>query len=290
MSFNYSHISWNEVLNHLDTLNIAGGGFTNSLSGIIHLSDDRDFFLKLAQDSKNAQWVNKEISVYKILNRHGYQYTPRLIVNDSARRGFLTFALSEKDGWEWRNEWDDKRLEATFVAMNALADIELTQDDKQIFNSNRGSYFHNGWIAINKNYDKTRFAYDRIDNKIGLDILKELYAIHDFTPKRDTLVHNDLRGGNTAYSKEQGIVMLVDWPWAEIGDKNLDTNALLVNVSCSGMKLSSKYQKLLRQKELHWLAGFWLDCAFKTWHEDKINVSESFIKSANKALFLAKEL
>ena len=290
MSDSYEHVSWTDVLNHLDTLNIASGGFTNSLSGIIHLPNKGDYFLKLAQDSENAQWVNKEINIYKILNKYGFKLTPKLIATDSVNRGFLTTALTLSDGWDWSDKWNEARLDTTFESMNMLAEIKLNDSDKHIFESHRGSYFHNGWIAINKSYDKTRFVYDRIGADANLDILKELYEIHKFTPKKDTLVHNDLRGGNTAYSKNLNVVMLVDWPWAEIGDKNLDTNALLVNVSCSGMKLSENYQKLLRPKELHWLAGFWLDCAYKTWNEEKTEISESFIRSANRALILAREL
>ena len=290
MSDLYEHVSWNDVLNHLDTLNIANGGFTNSLSGTVHLPQKGNYFLKLAQDTENAKWVSKEISIYKILNKYGFKFTPKLITTDSVNRGFLTTALMIEDGWDWSNVWSVARLNATFESMKILSDIDLDKADRQVFETHRGSYFHNGWIAINKSYDKTRFIYDRIDKNIGLDILKELYFIHNFSPNKDTLVHNDLRSGNTAYSEKLNAVMLVDWPWAEIGDKNLDANALLVNVSCSGMKLPEKYKNLLRPKELHWLAGFWLDCAYKTWNEEKVEISESFIKSANRALNLANEL
>ena len=290
MSLNYNHVSWNEILNHLDTLNIANGGFTNSLSGVIDLKEKGSYFVKLAQDPENAFWVAKEIQAYQILNKIDFPYTPKLIAVESNNRGFATQALLSGDGWIWTDIWNEKRLEATFKTKEALSSLELTQEDKKIFNSHRGSYFHNGWIAINNNYDKTRFVYDKADKSINLDILKELYVIQDFNPKRDTLVHNDLRTGNTSFSEKNGVVMFVDWPWAEIGDKNLDTNALLVNVACTGLKIPHKYVELLRRKELHWLAGFWFDCAYKTWGEEKIKLSDSFLRSANKALALAKEI
>lgn len=79
-----------------------------------------------------------------------------------------------------------------------------------------------------------------------------------FLFRNDSLVHNDVRADNGAWNSSLEAVKLIDWNWAQISDRRIDTNSLLVHVHRSGFDVINQHADRLDVDALQWLAGFWL--------------------------------
>jgi len=73
-------------------------------------------------------------------------------------------------------------------------------------------------------------------------------------------VHNDVRADNCAWNQQQQTVRLIDWNWAQLGDRRIDVCAFLVHVHKTGFDIANHAHRL-NKEALHWLAGFWFKSA-----------------------------
>ena len=282
------YLSWELLEPLLEKLKPVKGGFTNSISGTIELSDGSQLFVKQAQDSDTTIWTKKEIEIYKILNHHNFEYAPKLISYNKQGNAFAIESMTHENGWDWSEKWTDNRIEAIFRVQLSLASVPLSLDEIKIFAEKNHPYFHNGWIELFKSKSKQKIVTNKLPNNFNIDFIKELYLSQQFKPVRTAIVHNDLRSSNSVYSKKLDKVMLVDWPWSEIGDSRIDTNALLVNVSLSGFDITKKYLKKLDFLALHYLAGFWFESSTKEYKNIHSKPAHELqFNSAIKALELA---
>jgi len=101
----------------------------------------------------------------------------------------------------------------------------------------------------------------RQDITSSLNIPREANHSASFRFTHDVLVHNDVRADNCAWHAGRKEVKLVDWNWAQLGDKRFDAAAFLVHVQRAGLDVTEHHAGRLDKDALHWLAGFWLNAA-----------------------------
>lgn len=259
-------IKWSDIEACLDSLQSVEGGFSGVKKGLLTLTDNSQVFIKLAIDEYTNKWTRKEVAMYRFLNAHGYPHIPKLLAANDDDTGFVLEALTSKDGWDWGEHWTDDRLDATFSAIDDLANIKISTQERQILQTKTLSEEDNGWIKLLHSEDMLKTLNQKL-TKVGkpglansLNINAMVRTSSQFTFKNDTLVHNDIRADNCAWNPDLGKVRLIDWNWAQIGDTRIDNAGLLVNVQKAGFNVMHESQKL-DKGALQWMAGFWLAAA-----------------------------
>jgi aminoglycoside phosphotransferase (APT) family kinase protein len=231
------------------------------------LPDGTQAFVKIGVDESTKRWAAKEVQTYRMLAEHGYAHAPSLLAVSDDETGFAIEALPATKGWDWTDAWTEARLTATLEAMDTLAGLPLTPDQRAYFAVSTINETQDGWRQLAADADSQRALTDKLraagrtDIVDKLDITQAARQSAPFTFTQDTFVHNDVRADNCAWNAASGQVRLVDWNWAQLGDKRIDTNALLVNVHKAGMDVTNHYADYLDTASLHWLAGYWLNAA-----------------------------
>ena len=257
-------ISWHDIQTALPTLAQTSGGYTTAQRGIVALPEGQKLFVKIGNDDLTKQWAQKEILVYRFLQKRNYPFIPKLLAVNDTETAFALEVL--QDGWDWSDEWTKERLDQTVKAMDLLADIAPDGNDKLLFEKSFISETADGWRplheseALQQTLRAKLNAINRHDLADGLDFATNARKSSSFIFERTALVHNDVRADNCAWNKEQQIVKLIDWNWAQLGDRRIDICAFLVHVHKTGFDISD-YTSRLDKAALHWLAGFWLRAA-----------------------------
>ncbi len=296
MNSDYIDIDWPKVKNKLDEIKNYSVGYTNSSKGILSLNNGKTMFVKKANDQLVSTWTKKEIEIYKVLNKHDFFYTPKLLSYSEDFSCFAIDSLTAEDGWDWSNKWSEARLDSTFRSIDALASIQLSETEKPLFTSDKIRDFINGWQILSDNQKRLnsllrKLNTDPIGRTLNLNINNELNFSHKFRFNNTTLVHNDIRSDNCPYSEFRNVAMLVDWPWAVIGDPRIDCNSLLVHVQLSGFDVTKDYYNKLDLPTLQWLAGYWFSASTDEETEPaKIHLRNHQFLSGLKALELVRLL
>ncbi|HSW74710.1 MAG TPA: phosphotransferase [Candidatus Saccharimonadales bacterium] len=256
--------SWSDIKAALPTLAETSGGYTTAQRGIIALPDSQKLFVKIGHDDLTKQWAHKEILVYRFLQRANYPFIPKLIaVNDDE----TAFALEPlQNDWDWSDNWTTERLDETLRAMDSLAEISLGSEYMPLFEKSFISETADGWRPLRESQELQHalcnklIAVNRHDIADGLDFDANAQLSSKFIFERTTLVHNDVRADNCAWNESRRTVKLIDWNWAQLGDRRIDVNAFLVHVHKTGFGIKDHASRL-DKAALHWLAGFWFKAA-----------------------------
>jgi len=257
-------VSWSDIETALPTLIETSGGYTTAQRGIITLPNGQKLFVKIGHDNATKQWANKEIHVYRFLQKMSYPFIPTLAAVNNDETAFALEPL--QDSWDWSDHWTPERLSLTLEAMDTLAKITPKNEDRRLFEKSFISETADGWRPLSESdtlqqtlYDKLT-AVDRRDLAEKIDFVKNSQMSSSFIFERTVLVHNDVRADNCAWNSVQQNVKLIDWNWAQLGDQRIDVSAFLVHVYNTGFDITN-YVNRLDKSALHWLAGFWLNAA-----------------------------
>lgn len=257
---------WTDIASSLHTLQTVGGGYTSAKRGIVDLADGSRAFVKLGTDDNTNAWAQKEIAVYRFLAKHGYQYGPQLMACSADETAFALELLPSPD-WDWQGNWSVPRLKATLAAMDSLAALTPHATDTVFGATNMITETADGWrqlVAAPAIIDTLRAKLrDAGHMRLAetLDIPASARQSAQFMLANDTLVHNDVRADNAAWNADRKTVRLIDWNWAQVGDKRIDVNSMLVNVRQAGLDVARACPERLDADALQWLAGFWLHSA-----------------------------
>lgn len=287
--------TWQNVEAALHTLSKPVGGFSSAHRGIVTLADGTQVFVKIGIDDNTKNWAKKEIETYRFLERHDYPFAPKLLACNPDETAFALEVLGA--GWDWTDTWAEARLTKTLAAMDVLAAIKPIGKDADYFNVPAIDETADGWRPLQESPElqrtllgKLRAAgHDKIADMLGF--AKESNRSTSFVFRRDSLVHNDVRADNCAWSEKMQTVRLVDWNWTQLGDRRIDLSATLVHVHKSGFDVLSHHTDRLDADALHWLAGFWLkSAATPIWPGGPADLRNSQLESAVAALQLEKGL
>ena len=257
-------LPWGEIEKNLVSLTEVKGGFTMARRGIVALSDGTEVFVKVGVDEITKEWARKEVEVYRFLKRHHFPFIPELLAFNGAETSFALEPLKPEGGWDWTDTWTKERLDKTLEAMDQLATLQPSDADKRYFGGKGISEAQDGWRPLVESDDmrqvllmKLRSAgYQEIADSLDFTAMASRSAM--FTFERSHLVHNDVRADNCAWNAGLQTVRLVDWNWAQMGDRRIDLNAMLMHVHNAGVDVTVHCPERLNTDALHWLAGFWL--------------------------------
>jgi len=258
---------WQTVEDSLETLEKAKDGYSSARRGIVTLPDETRVFVKIGVDENTNQWAKKEIAVYEFLSTHSFNPMPKLISYSANQAAFALEPLEVPDGWNWKNEWSNERLQATLAAMDELARLKLSEDEARLFSAKSMSETSNGWKPLSESKEKQALLRDKLvkagyaDFVSKFDIQANTAVSMKYVFINDSLVHNDVRADNCAWNPGTQQVKLIDWNWLQVGDRRIDINAMLVDVYKSGFDVVSGFADRLDSDALQWLGGFWLNAA-----------------------------
>lgn len=288
--------NWSEIEQQLANLKEVEGGFSPAQRGLITLPDGTEIFVKIGLHENTKKWAKKELAVYTFLKKHNYPHIPKLLSTNVDQTAFATEALIATQGWNWQNDWDDDRVEATLKAMNDLTKIQLDEDERNFFSEKTLSQEDNGWKPLLESEEKQKLLVQKLKSIAAKDIAerlnfsKETSRSEEYIFADDSLVHYDIRADNCAWNKERGEVKIVDWNWTQLGDRDVDIAATLTNVKTSGHDLIEDLISELNPDALHWLAGYWFNSATNPiWPGGPENLRDFQLLSGVTALRLEQE-
>lgn len=262
-------MNWQTIENALPTLQKSGNGFTMADRGIVTLADQTQVFVKIGTDDNTKTWARKEIEAYEFLEEQSFPHIPKLLAHNVDRTGFALEALAAGGGWDWTDTWNRERLNKTLSVMDELATLTPLAAPHDIFARGMISETADGWRPLAESTEKQTMLREKLRasghgtlaETVDFPAMATLSA--RFVFRNDSLVHNDVRADNGAWNPSLGAVKLIDWNWAQISDRRIDTNSLLVQVHKSGFDVTSQHADWLNADALQWLAGFWLNGAAK---------------------------
>ncbi|HJP96527.1 MAG TPA: phosphotransferase [Candidatus Saccharimonadales bacterium] len=260
-------IRWATIKNELGHLRSVDGGFSQARRGLLALPDGTQVFVKLGMDENTKQWAKKEVAVYRFLQNNNYKYIPTLLSVNDDESAFAITAHTPEDGWNWNEDWTEDRINKTLEAMDALAALQPKGDDDRFFSEKAVTENDDGWKILLDSPDlratliKKLHGVGRGALADALDIAQEAKKSAQFVFRDDALVHNDVRADNCAWNPSAKEVKLVDWNWAQRGDRRIDLAATLTHVQKSGFAVLPQYASRLDGNALHWMAGFWFKAA-----------------------------
>lgn len=297
MQTNDYAVSWQDIESRLHELLPVSGGFSQAKRGLITLSDERQVFVKCAVNDSTELWTRREVKVYAFLERLGFSHAPRLLARRPDGTGFALESLLPEQGWNWKPEWNEARLQATLAAMDDLAVLQPYDTDKVFLSEQPLGETDNGWSALERSEElqeqlcQTLLKQDRKDIAGVIDFASAADRSSQFAFADDTLVHYDVRADNCAWHAASGQVRLVDWNWLQLGDRRIDLSGFLVHVHKSGFNVLPDYAHLLDQDALHWMAGFWFRAAITPiWPGGPTDLREHQLRSGLIAWDLARSL
>lgn len=286
---------WQAIEQQLPNLKNVEGGFSQAQRGLVALPDGKEVFVKVGTAENTRMWARKEVAVYKALEDHHFEHSPRLIAASADGSAFALEAFTTEDGWDWQDNWSTERLTATLKAMNDLAAIELSDTERTIFTKSSISQDENGWQPLLKSSEMQEILRHKLHGVGADDIAQSI----DFTSDADkaskydfaddTLVHYDLRADNCAWNSDIGQVRLIDWNWAQLGDRDIDLAATLTHIQKSGFDVPAELIEKIDPDAFHWMAGFWLNAAATPiWEGGSESLRDLQLLSGITALRLAK--
>lgn len=287
------NIPWEALEPFLNNLISVEGGYSDAKRGLLTGVDNTTIFIKYGTSESSKKWAKKEVEVYKFLTERNFPYIPRLLAVSPDETAFALEALTPGIGWDWSDTWTEARLDQTFAALDALTVIEcpaplslfqpiLTADD-------------DGWAELLK-YKELQTNLAQKLARLSLEHLTEDVRVHatrsaQFTIRHDSLVHNDVRCDNCPWRANTNEIKLVDWNWAELGDRRIESAAMLAHVQATGYQVLPKYKSRLDREALHWVAGVWFAAACKPiWHRGPAHLRDIQLRAGIAALTLSNTL
>jgi hypothetical protein len=259
----FSLLEWDVIDDSMDTFVPAHSGFTLAQRGFVTLPDERVVFVKIGTDATTKKWIAKEIDAYLFLQSNGYEQIPKLLSIGKENTAFALEYLGASKGWEWDSAWTESRLDKTFEAMASLAQLGTTELPDSFTTIRMMKEIKNSWQI----FKDDSIARDKLISKLNIcnrqdisnTIFKSDFLTQDlnFNFLQDDLTHYDIRSDNCAWNRKTQEVKLIDWNWIQLGNRDIDANALLVSVVESGSTLSSDMASRLNKNALIWLAGSW---------------------------------
>lgn len=263
----YTPKQWSDIEQQLGGLKQVEGGFSQAQRGLVELLDGQEVFVKVGLHENTKEWAKKEIAVYRLLERHSYPHIPHLLSTNEDESGFAIEAISSSEGWGWQDNWGKQRLVATLRAMEDLAIIPLSDEERAFFSESSISQDENGWHPLLASEEKQRLLLQKLhDIEAGdvvdrLDFQAEAVRSSKYNFVDDTLIHLDIRADNCAWNEATGQIRIVDWNWTQLGDRNIDLANTLTHVQKSGYDLPVEIVRQLNPDALHWIAGLWFNAA-----------------------------
>ena len=255
-------LNWATIESSLGTFRPASSGYTQAKRGFVTLSDTM-LFVKIGSDETTKKWIQKEIDVYQFLSAHNYTSIPKLLSINNESTGFALEYLGSTNNWEWETTWTNARLQATIDAMDALANITKDDIPESILKIRMVNEIGNPWQTFANDLaaqDRLRLKLEEANkHTLATEICNATFLKQNFTFNlpQDTLVHYDIRRDNCAWNTNTKQVKIIDWNWLQLGNRDVDINALLVSVVASGFKLTPPFSNRLNKDALLWLAGAW---------------------------------
>jgi len=260
-------ILWSDIENNWDSFTEVTDGFSGADRRIGAISSGEKIFVKRATSEATKTRLQKEIAVYRILEGHKFASSARLLAVAGDKTGLALEALVEEDGWEWSTVWTRERLAMTLEAMDALATLELTREEKDFFTVDAIDEVDEAWVEdyIEKGFIDALHQRIRkqghMDTVADIDFAALAARARVYTFHNVDLVHNDVRRDNCAWNPQLGKVRLIDWDWAQIGDRRVDVNSMLVNAYKGGIDVVHEFRSRVDTDALAWLANYWFKSA-----------------------------
>jgi hypothetical protein len=260
-------MQWQDINKSLHTLEKTQGGFTLAHRGIVTMPDGMRVFVKIGVDETTNHWIQREINMYELLAAHFYPSVPKLLTYNDDHTAFALEALDSDEGWDWTNAWDTRRLDKTLEAVDLLANITPTKANKKILGKGMLGANNDGWKALTESMAKQKVllaklhtvGHDELANRLNIPVMADQSA--QFVFKDDMIVHYDVRADNCAWNSKLNTVKLIDWNWAQLGDRRIDVGAMLVDVHRAGFDIMGHYANRLDATALQWLAEFRFNAA-----------------------------
>lgn len=262
-------LSWATIESSMETFRPASSGYTQAKRGFVTVFDGTVLFVKIGSDDETKKWIQKEIDVYQFLSAHNYLPIPKLLSINNTHDGLALEYLDTGDNWEWETTWTNERLQATIDAMDTLADIATDNLPESVIKIRMINKLGNPWQTLAKDLTtqgKLRLKLEESNkHALAIEICNDAFLKQNFTfdLPQDTLVHYDIRRDNCAWNANTKQVKIIDWNWLQLGNREIDMNALLVSVAASGFKLTPPFKGRLNKDALLWLAGAWFSASIE---------------------------
>ena len=286
-------VPWSRIEGALPTLRHAQGGHSDALRGFITL-DDENIFVKIGVSDSTKAWAAKEIKAYRFLKGKNFPYIPRVLATNDDATGFALEALCSRDGWDWSDTWSHERLNATLEATDALAKIKPDASYADLVADPLTLRDHS-WEILFESDELQKNLIAKLEESQAEELMtgmpQHVERSKRFEHRTDQLVHFDIRADNCSWNAATGQVRLVDWNWIQLGDRRIDTAAILVHVHGSGFNVLPEYADRLDADALHWLAGFWFAAASRPiWPGGPAKLRDGQLRSALIALELSEKI
>lgn len=244
-----------------------------------------------AEHSK--RYLRKEHHVYSQL-RGASPHLPRRteLISDHT---LLLEAYDPRDDWHWRAPQDDdmrqRYIRDILDALHSISSLSYAPFDE--IKPSYQTLLDEGWRAFPVDRDKiiNRLRQSHVTGAYELaQNLDKLYRRANMlsTPALDTFAHYDIRQSNIAWHPDQG-VRIVDWSWADLAPKGMDTTSFLIDIAKAGYDVDNFIENFDVDHALV-LIGFWLGhSVWPTPTEDQ-TVREHQIGSAVAAYQLLQRL
>lgn len=206
------------------------GGFSPGTADRVVTRDGRRAFVKAVGTAQNQEspGIHRREGVIAA----GLPESPHLprLVDRRDDGDWMTLVFDDIEGRTPQVPWRTDELEATLVALDVLADL-LTPSPVVDLTAvpERWRSLFAGWSNLRERPDRSLDPWARQH----LDALVDLAERGRLALVGDTLVHGDLRADNLLV-RPDGIVAVVDWPWASPGADWLDRALLMINVDLHG--------------------------------------------------------
>lgn len=290
-------LEWSEIEKELINLRSVEGGFSQAKRGLITLPNGRHVFAKLGLHEHTKEWAKKEIGVYRFLNRQGYSYIPELLAVNEDESGFALAACLPEDGWNWKEEWSERRLAKTLEALDALAAIKPQGTDLKYFSEKALDESKDGWGPLVETADLRAKLLEKLKDAgkdhlaATLNFETEAAKSKRFVFQNTFLVHNDLRADNCAWNPKTQEVRIVDWNLTQMGDRRIDLSATLTHIHKYGFDVLPMCKDRLDADALHWLAGYFLkQSAMPIWDGGPDHLRDFQLLAGMTALDLAAKI
>lgn len=257
-------ITWQEVEVSLTHAKPISEGFGGADRRIVTLESGETVFVKIALNPKTTERLQQEIRIYKMLQAYHFSHIPQLLTYSPTQTAMVLENLDKEEQWEWSSSWTVDRLAKTLEAMDELAELKLNKADRAYLTKGDLHAIDLAWESSGK--ASLKALHDRL-SRLGLGDYKQIDFIDlekraaHFIFINDHLVHNDMRQDNCAWNPRLRQVKIIDWDWAQLGDRRIDIAALLVDVYKSGLNITDKFEHRLDNSALSWLANYWFKCA-----------------------------
>ncbi len=224
------------------------------------MDDGSRVFVKQGVDEGTSSWLKREIEVYAFLKAAGFEKVPKMLSVAEDKSAIVLEALEERQGWNWKPQWSKRRVEKTLEALDELAGLPL-----QVFGSNIE------WQSNVEDDSRPLLIKGEPEEQKILEKLKEvghgdIAEGFDFQAAKERwesirfeathLVHYDIREDNCPYNERLDEVKIVDWNWAQPGDRRLDLAGFLCSVEHSGFDVLESFRDRLDADAMFWLAGY----------------------------------